>query len=145
MDKECLAISREKTLAHMFLRHSNPKRFVSLLTDLDNHYSRGNNQFPVTLQAAYTMLAEYKTPKAVANRQHFTSDSTSSTTGNASTQVTKENANQSSTNDGIIFTQTTDAATVPLSSVKCYKCNKHGHRSGRSPSLTKQYGPKIRQ
>jgi hypothetical protein len=43
MDKERIAISREKTLAHMFLRHSDPKHFDSLLMDLDNHYLRGNN------------------------------------------------------------------------------------------------------
>jgi hypothetical protein len=133
MDKERLAISREKTLAHMFLRHSDPKRFDLLLTDLDNHYSRGNNQFPVTLQAAYTMLAEYKTPKTIPNRRQFIPDPTSSTSGTASTQTTKEKTDQSSTNDGMTFTQTTNAATTPLSTVKCYKCNKHGHYANHCP------------
>jgi hypothetical protein len=37
-DNERATKSREKTLAHLFSRHADPKRFDTLLTDLDNQY-----------------------------------------------------------------------------------------------------------
>jgi hypothetical protein len=41
------------TLAYVFLRNADPARYAALLVDLENQYTRGNNQFPPDLPSAY--------------------------------------------------------------------------------------------
>jgi hypothetical protein len=54
--------ARNRTLAALFLRNADSGRFSSLLADLANQYSRGNNQYPTDLTAAYGLLVHYQVP-----------------------------------------------------------------------------------
>ena len=43
------AISRNKTLAVAFIKRLNRDRYGVLIDDLENHFSRGNGQYPIDL------------------------------------------------------------------------------------------------
>jgi hypothetical protein len=55
-------VSRQATLAMIFLRNADPSRYHSLLTELANSYAAGRDQYPKDLLTAYSLLLEYKTP-----------------------------------------------------------------------------------
>jgi hypothetical protein len=84
------------------------------------------------------MLAEYKTPKAVANRRQFTPDPTSSTPGTASTQTTKENTDQSPTNDRMTFTQTTNAKAAETYYKTSGAIDHHNRYIGQIPIVLRE-------
>jgi hypothetical protein len=48
--------TRDKTLAIVFLRGSDPRRYGVLMSDLANQKIRGNNQYPDDVTSAYSML-----------------------------------------------------------------------------------------
>ena len=60
--------ARDEYIAILFLRHSDPRRYGSLLADLENSYTRGIDEYPKTLSRAYDYLVNYKSPnKAYAS------------------------------------------------------------------------------
>jgi len=58
-----LKIARDRTLALAFLKRANRHCFGTLWADLENQFSRGNNQYPINLTAAYSLLTNFKPPK----------------------------------------------------------------------------------
>ena len=52
--------ARGKALALAFLKRADRTRYGSLWTDLENQYTRGNDQYPDDLTEAYNMLVSYK-------------------------------------------------------------------------------------
>jgi hypothetical protein len=70
---ECKKIARGCTIAMAFLRGADPRRYSALWSDLANQKTRGNDQYPKDLTAAYSMLVNYHAPSP--NRQHQGSQS----------------------------------------------------------------------
>ncbi|KAG7361120.1 hypothetical protein IV203_036220 [Nitzschia inconspicua] len=60
---EATARARDDLLAVRFIKRSDPSRYGALIADLQNQYARGNNQYPTTLDDAYTMLTNYANPQ----------------------------------------------------------------------------------
>ena len=54
--------AREEYLAVLLLTKSDPKRYGSLVTNVENVYTRGQNGYPTTVSGAYDMLINYKNP-----------------------------------------------------------------------------------
>ena len=67
-DPTAIEISHAKTvvteeyLVVLFLRKSDPKRYGSLLSELQNNHTRGTDQYPMTISHAYDMLVNYHNP-----------------------------------------------------------------------------------
>jgi len=58
-----LKIARDRTLALAFLKRADRCHFGTLWADLENQFSRGNDQYPTNLTAAYSLLVNFKPPK----------------------------------------------------------------------------------
>ena len=54
--------AREEYLAVLLLTKSDPKRYGSLVTNVENVYTRGQNGYPTMVSGAYDMLINYKNP-----------------------------------------------------------------------------------
>ena len=54
--------TREEYLAVLLLTKSDPERYGSLVTDVENAYTQGQNGYPTTVSGAYDMLVNYKNP-----------------------------------------------------------------------------------
>ena len=54
----------EEYLAVLFLRKSDPKRYGSLVSELQNNHTRGTDQYPMTISHAYDMLVNYRNPQS---------------------------------------------------------------------------------
>jgi hypothetical protein len=71
-----LKVALDRTLALAFLKRANRCCFANrcffgtLWVDLDNHFSRGNNQYPIDLTAAYSLLVNFKPPKREEPRRN---------------------------------------------------------------------------
>ena len=61
-DQNLACITKDRTLATMFLRSLDKRRYGGLLTDLHNQHSRGAYQYPQDLNAAYALILTYEPP-----------------------------------------------------------------------------------
>ena len=52
--------ARNRSIALSFLKRAYKPRYGSLWTDLENQYTRGTDQYPRDLTAAYNMLLNFK-------------------------------------------------------------------------------------
>jgi hypothetical protein len=62
--------ARNRTLALSFLKRADKTRYGSLWTELENQYTRGTDQYPKDITAAYNMLLNYKEQHIGNNRRH---------------------------------------------------------------------------
>ena len=62
--------AREEYLAVLLLTKSDPKRYGSLVTDVENAYTRGQNGYPTTVSGAYNMLVNNKNPNQALRMQN---------------------------------------------------------------------------
>ena len=62
--------AREEYLAVLLLTKSDPKRYGTLVTDVENAYTRGQNGYPTTVSGAYDMLVNYKNPNHALRMQN---------------------------------------------------------------------------
>ena len=62
--------AREEYLAVLLLTKSDPKRYGTLVTDVENAYTRGQNGYPTTVSGAYDMLVNYKNPNQALRMQN---------------------------------------------------------------------------
>ena len=62
--------AREAFLAVDFLVKSDMKRFVSLLPELENSYTRGVDGYPVTLASSFDMVVNYRDPSKYCTPTH---------------------------------------------------------------------------
>ena len=67
---ERLKIARDRTLALAFLKQADRRRFGTLWADIENQFSRGNDQYPINLTAAYSLLVNFKPPKREEPRRN---------------------------------------------------------------------------
>ena len=54
--------AREEYLAVLLIRFSNPKRYLTLIVDLQNNHTHGTDQYPNTIAKAYDTLVHYRNP-----------------------------------------------------------------------------------
>ena len=62
--------AREEYLAVLLLTKSDPKRYATLVTEVENAYTRGQNGYPTTVSGAYDMLVDYKNPNHALRMQN---------------------------------------------------------------------------
>ena len=62
--------AREEYLAVLLLTKSDPKRYGTLITDVENAYTRGQNGYPTTVSGAYDMLVNYRNPNQALRMQN---------------------------------------------------------------------------
>ncbi|CAB9512359.1 unknown protein [Seminavis robusta] len=115
---KAIATVRDMTLSVMFLSGSDQERYGELTIDLENDYTRGENNYPKTLDDAYARLDAYHIKGR--SRQH-----SSHAHAGAGTEV-------AFTSDGAEVIPGTNGKT--FAHIECHKCNKHGHYSDKCPS-----------
>ena len=116
-----LNIARDRTPALTFLKRANRCCFGTLRADLENHFSRGNDQYPTNLTSAYSLLVSFKPPKRDEPRWSPRSQEPA---------VEEE--------DGITFMQAggviAGADCVAHTHVTCFRCEHKGHYAGKCPN-----------
>ena len=123
-----LKASRNKAVALAFLRQADRKRYGALWADLENQFSRGNDQYPIDLTAAYSMLINYK-PAPTQHKERANGPNTTPTPKNDETTTPEET--------GLTFAQTT--AAIPGSDglthahITCFECQSNGHYASTCP------------
>ena len=68
--QEAKSKAREEYLAVLLLTKSDPKRYGTLVTDVENAYTRGQNGYPTTVSGAYDMLVNYRNPNQALRMQN---------------------------------------------------------------------------
>jgi len=120
-----LKIARDRTLALAFLKQADRCPFGTLWADLETQFSRGNNQYPINLTAAYSLHVNFKPPKREEPRRNTRSQEAA---------VEKE--------DGMTFVQSSEviagADGVTHTGVTCFRCEHEGHYADKCPD-----GPKA--
>jgi hypothetical protein len=114
-------IARDRTLGVAYIRGADHTRYGILTAELANQYAMGTDNYPVDLNAAFSMLVNYTTPV-----------NASRTTRNNSNNNTTVSTSAGTTNgtSGLTFSQRgTVAGTngVTHSEITCYNCNTVGH------------------
>jgi len=116
-----LKIARDRTLALAFMKQANRCRFGTLWADLENQFSRGNDQYLIDLTAAYSLLVNFKPPKREEPRRNARSQEAA---------VEEE--------DGITFVQSGEviagADGVTHTGVTCFRCENKGHYADKCPN-----------
>ena len=97
---------REMTWANWFINHSDKNRFDSLVVALHNDYLNGSDNYPKTMNAAYTRLVNYKDPLGNL-RAAQSSAGVSFTTDGSDTKPKKGKKNKDH--------------------ITCHKCKQKGH------------------
>jgi len=114
--------ARDKLLAMDFLKKAPRGRFSGLLTDLDNLFSRGANQYPKDLAEAHSLLVNYQPPRSSYQKLPLVPDD------NDDTPVGSE----------LSFTQLgavvlgSDGATH--AHIQCFACKSKGHYANMCPA-----------
>ena len=116
-----LKIARDRSLALAILKRADRCCFGTLWTDLENQFSRGNDQYPTNLAAAYSLLVNLKPPKRDEPGRNPRSQEPS---------VEEE--------DGIIFMQAggviAGADGVTHTHVTWFRCEHKGHYADKCPN-----------
>jgi hypothetical protein len=64
--------ARDRTIALAFLKQADRHRFGDLWHDLENQFTRRNDQYPIDLTAAYSLLDNFKSPvREAPARRHI--------------------------------------------------------------------------
>ena len=117
--EERQVIARDRTLALAYIRGADPTRYGILVAELANQYALGNDNYPVDLTSAYSMLVNYTTPmnatRAARHNPQQTTTSTSRASGDTSTVTFTQRGVVAGTN-GVTHNKNT-----------CYNCNHVGH------------------
>jgi hypothetical protein len=123
---------RNQWLAEMFMQRADKRRFGALLADLANLYTRGIDQYPADLTAAYSMLMNYL-PAPTSSR--------------AQTQATPPRADTEKdpgVTTGLTFAQASSAVAgsdgVTHSRITCFACDAKGHYASVCPTKAEKLG-----
>ena len=98
-------ITRELSLATLYIMNSNRQRYGQLKQDLENDYLKGHTNYPSNMIEAQKLLVNYK--------------------GSPRNGQQSQRNRQTGSNDGVAFAQT--GGQGPKSEARCWKCNKKGH------------------
>jgi Zinc knuckle len=129
-DDECKKMARVCTIAMDFFKGAAPRRYSALWSDLANHKTRGNDQYPKDLTAAYSILVNYHAPSENRQQQCHQPHSTPPT-----------NSVVISPSDAHTFSQTTSTTVATKAGsdgvlhcgITCYNCKTGGHYANQCP------------
>jgi hypothetical protein len=116
--KQTITAAKNKALAVAFLKRADTKQYGELWADLENQFSRGNNQYPADLTGAFNLLLNFR---PTANIHH-------PRRGNQTPELTQT---------GLTFVQTDTAVAgtngITHTTIKCFNCNAKGHYASDCP------------
>ena len=101
---------REMSWANWFILHADRNRYGSLITDLQNDFLTNRNNYPKTINEAYSRLANWKDP--------FSAMRTNGSTGVSFTNLGSSNSN----NPG---------GKKSKDHITCFNCKQKGHYSNQ--------------
>jgi Zinc knuckle len=137
-----LKFTRNRSLAIAFVKRADPGRYDTLLIELENHYARGLDQYPVDLSSAYTLVNTYKKPPppptaARGGPRPATYAAATSTAANPTARAAIAPVTGSG-ELGLTFTQNSVVGNNGLihADIKCYQCNRTGHYATNCPTTT---------
>jgi hypothetical protein len=67
--KQAIKTAKSKAHAMAFLKRADRNRYGALITDLENQFTRGNDQYPVSITETYNLLVNYKRPTGSPSRK----------------------------------------------------------------------------
>lgn len=114
--------ARDETLAMALIRGADPTRYGTLIAELSNQYAIGRNDYPADLNAAYSLLVNYRTPANAKPRNNNTGGSNSSggdaqnnqnAAGNEDTAMTFAQRGGASTTENTEVATAQTASTTP--------------------------------
>jgi len=105
--------AKQKMHAIAFLKRADKNRYSLLVTDLENNFTRGTDQYPTSITETYNLLVNYKKPE---NKERH-SRAPRANGGDRNTSVQQ---------DELAFVQQVQP-NVPLEDVQCYNCQQMGH------------------
>eukprot|EP00978_Attheya_sp_CCMP212_P022463 scaffold67031_cov55-Attheya_sp.AAC.1 len=122
--------ARDQCLAMSFLARSDRNRYGQKIEDLENDFLQGQDNYPKTVSAAYSLLINWKQEHHVHTMRVLKSNSDGVNFAN----VDIENENE----PGTALTTNGEDTTVgnadkDKSRIKCYRCKKMGHYSNECP------------
>lgn len=126
---KCLPLAKTRYLGTAFIQNLDPHQFSSLITDLSNHYTQGNNQYPDNLTQAYNMLVQFK---ADSNKQRQKTNKPKKekkfTQDECDDSKSSEEDESESREDVSFVNNTEKLETKPdiKTEIKCYLCNNPG-------------------
>ena len=128
------AKSEQRLLAIIFIMNSDHNRFAKYKEDLSNSFSSTKDEYPITLQAAFSALDQFKFNPNIYTR-----------TIQGSTKQVKTTVESDSTPSHSFFQQATTGPTkskptkssmttvsdedTETTTITCYTCNRPGHIS----------------
>jgi hypothetical protein len=59
-----MEMAKRKAHAITFLKQADKSRYRMLITELENHFTRGTDQYPTSVTETYNLLVNYKKPAA---------------------------------------------------------------------------------
>ena len=90
--------AREEYIAVLLLTKSDPKRYASLVADIENQHTRGQDVYPTTVSGAYDVLVNYRNPNQAMRMQ--TQDTGAAFTQSKSHDAENENEQDQTRNAG---------------------------------------------
>jgi Reverse transcriptase (RNA-dependent DNA polymerase)/Zinc knuckle len=138
--QERTELARGRTIAMAFLRGSDPRRYAALMSDLANQKTRGNDQYPIDLTAAYSMLVNYHVPVTSRVQQQNGLPNTITAASQNSSDVGPHTFAQSARSTTTSTTPNTTSTTVRMGTdgvlhdgITCFHCNSTGHYANQCP------------
>jgi hypothetical protein len=114
--KRAIFAAKKKSVAIVFLKRADRKRYGGLWSELENSFTRGNDHYPSDLTGAYNLLLNYKAPPTHGRHDGHTRDDEVS---------------------GITFLQNSPAVPgtngTVYERVKCFNCQGFGHYASSCP------------
>ena len=95
-------IARDSTLAAAHIRGADKTRFGTLITNLDNQFSNGRDEYPTDLTSAYGLLISYKTPTNATRQTRVSNyNNEEASVGTQATTTTAERVRHSRSLNGL--------------------------------------------
>jgi hypothetical protein len=132
-------IARDCTIAMAFLRGADPRRYSTLWADLANQQTRGNDQYPKDLTAAYSMLVNFHAPVPARSHQNTTPVTNVTTTTPTDAVSIPVSVSPHTFVQGSGASSSTPASVagndgVTHNTVTCFNCTAIGHYTCHCPS-----------
>jgi hypothetical protein len=114
-----ITAAKQQTIAIVFLKRANKRRYGGLWTELENNFTCGQDHYPPDLTNAYNLLLNYK----AAPMQQRQPRRDNSGNNNVSDMSFLQNGTPTPGTGGAIHER-----------VKCYNCNTYGHYASVCPA-----------
>jgi len=119
-------IARDRTLVLALLKQADRRHFGDLWHNLENQFTRGNDQCPINLTAAYSLLVNFKPPvtREAPARRHIPRN--------------PEPPLTTADKDGMTFNQAGEIITgidgITRDTTLCFLCQNKGHYTDKCPN-----------